>query len=239
MDTTYQDLANNIVALWKAKSEASRSHPNITRGNERIIIGLAGPPGSGKSTLAYKVAKIVQSFPAGPRVSIVSLDGFHLTRAELSALPNASEAFARRGAPWTFNAAAATRLVQQLKSTFGNQDLLVPTFDHAVKDPVPGGLVVDKDTEVCIVEGNYVLSNEGAWASIAELLDERWLLDVDPAVARSRVAARHLSSGIEPTMELALARTDYNDMPNGRLVMESSKNRYDRLIPSIEDAAQR
>lgn len=236
MESTYHDLANSILALWKFQSAPSQSDRGVDEGKRRIVIGLAGPPGSGKSTLAFRVANMVQSSPSGPRVAIVSLDGFHLTRAELSALPNASEAFARRGAPWTFDAAAAATLVQQLKSTFGQQDVLVPTFDHAVKDPVPGGLVVDKGTDICIVEGNYVLSNVDAWASIADMLDEKWLLNVDADVARVRVAARHLASGIEPTMELALARTDYNDMPNGRLVMESSKNRYDRLIPSIEDA---
>lgn len=234
MNATYQELATRVTELWKSKSEVSSSS-GTAGATERIIIGLAGSPGSGKSTLAYKVASLVQSLPSGPKVAVISLDGFHLTRAELGALPNATEALARRGAPWTFDAAAAAKLVQRLKTTFGSEDVLVPTFDHAIKDPVPGGLLVEKDAEVCIVEGNYVLSDQGAWASIAELLNERWLLDINPAVARARVAKRHVASGIEPTMEQALARTDYNDMPNGRLVMESSRGRYDQLIPSIEE----
>lgn len=234
MDATYQELATRVIELWKSRSEAPPSCSAAAAATERIIIGLAGSPGSGKSTLAYKVASLIQSLPSGPKVAVVSLDGFHLTRAELGALPNATEAFARRGAPWTFDAAAAAKLVQRLKTTFGSEDVLVPTFDHAIKDPVPGGLLVEKDAEVCIVEGNYVLSDQGAWASIAELLDERWL-DVNPAVVRSRVAKRHVASGIEPTMEQALARADYNDMPNGRLVIESSRGRYDQLIPSIEE----
>ncbi|KAI4602831.1 hypothetical protein KJ359_008051 [Pestalotiopsis sp. 9143b] len=225
MDATYQELATRVIELWRSKSEAPPScGPAGAAG--RIIVGLAGSPGSGKSTLAYKVASLIQALPPGPKVAVISLDGFHLTRAELGALPNATEAFARRGAPWTFDAAAAAELVQRLKGTFGSEDVLVPTFDHAIKDPAPGGLLVEKDAEVCIVEGNYVLSDQGAWASIAELLDERWLLDINPAVARARVAERHVASGIEVTMEQALVRADYNDVPNGRLVMESSRGRH-------------
>ncbi len=166
----------------------------------------------------------------------MGLDGFHLTRDQLHALPNASEAFARRGAPWTFDAAGAAHLVHQLRSSFRLYDVVVPTFDHQLKDPVAGGLVVAQDTEVCIVEGNYVLSDEGAWADLAGLMDERWLIDVDEALARRRIAARHVAAGIEPTLELALARADGNDLPNGRFVMEHSKGRYDRIIHSVDES---
>lgn len=43
----------------------------------------------------------------------------------------------------------------------------------------------------------------------------RWFVDVPAAVARERLAARHLQAGIEQTMERALARADENDVPNG------------------------
>lgn len=34
------------------------------------------------------------------------MDGYHLRRAQLDSMPNAKEAHARRGAPWTFDGAA-------------------------------------------------------------------------------------------------------------------------------------
>lgn len=234
MDSTYQALADRVLELCREKAARIQADPSTTE-TRRVLVALAGPPGSGKTTVVENIARRIRDSPSPPGVAVVSLDGFHLTRAELLDLPNPEEAVARRGAPWTFDAAAAVDLVRELKAAFGVRDVVVPTFDHAVKDPVPGGLVVPRDIEACIVEGNYVLSDEGAWAAIAGLVDERWLLAVDPARARARVAARHVASGIEPNMELALARTDYNDVPNGVFVMERSEGRYDRLIKSIEE----
>lgn len=234
MDAIYQELATRVIELCQANS--AKSSPQLPTTKHRILVGLAGPPGSGKSTLAIEVAERVTQASSKLKVAVVSLDGFHLTLAALNAMPDAKELLARRGAPWTFDDVAAARLTKQLRDSFGIEDVIAPTFDHATKDPVPGGLIVEKDTEVCIIEGNYVLSDEGAWAAIADTVDERWLLQVDPELARYRVAMRHLQSGIEPTMELALARADYNDMPNGRYVMEHSAGRYDRLINSVEES---
>lgn len=229
MESTYQLLVDRVIHKWSEKP------------HERLLIALAGPPGSGKTTLAREVAQRLASSLAVPKTSVVSIDGFHLTLAALRALPNAEEALARRGAPWTFDAEAAATLVRELRTSGPSssgalppRDVVVPTFDHAVKDPVAGGLVVRADVQVCILEGNYLLSDEGPWAAIADLVDDRWLVKVDRAVARARVAARHLAAGIEPTMEMALARTDYNDLPNGDYVMKRSEGRYDLLVQSVD-----
>ncbi|KAL2278172.1 hypothetical protein FJTKL_14597 [Diaporthe vaccinii] len=231
MEPTYQLLVDRVIHKWSEKP------------HDRILIALAGPPGSGKTTIAQEVAQRLASShpsaPDAPKTAVVSIDGFHLTLAALRALPNAEEALARRGAPWTFDAEAAVALVRELRTSGPSsrnspRDVVVPTFDHAVKDPVAGGLLVRADVQVCILEGNYLLSDEGPWADIANVVDDRWLVKVDPAVARARVAARHLAAGIEPTMEMALARTDYNDLPNGDYVMKRSEGRYDLLIESIE-----
>jgi pantothenate kinase len=190
MDSTCQTLAERAVAIFREKSTRKQSDPSST-GSGHVLIALAGPPGSSKTTLAHNVTRQIQSLPSPPSTYVVSLDGFHLTHAKLLALPNAEEAVARRGAPWTFDAAAAVELVRQLTEAFGVRDMVVPTFDHAVKEPVSGGRVAPRDTQVCIIEGNYVLSDEGVWGAVAGLVDERWLLQVHSVLARDRVAARH------------------------------------------------
>ncbi len=233
MESTYGALAERIVNASKRRQE-NRTSSESTPGSQRILIALAGPPGSGKTTIATNVVRALAELADQPKTVAISVDGFHLPLAVLHKLPNATEALARRGAPWTFDAKAALEMVKELKASAGIKLVSVPTFDHTIKDPVANGLIVDRDVEVCLLEGNYLLSDEGEWSEIADIVDERWLVTVDGSQARRRVASRHLAAGIEPTMELALARADYNDIPNGQDVMKQSLGRHDVLIESIE-----
>lgn len=225
MDAVYQSLADRVQSKWAEKKAL---------GQRRLIIALAGPPGSGKSTIAKHVVDLVAQSPSGPSITAISADGFHLPLAHLRSLPNATEALARRGAPWTFDGAAAAELVQRLRDNAGRSSVSAPTFDHAVKDPVDGGVLVGPETEVCIFEGNYLLSDRAPWRGIADAVDDRWLVKVDPTLARRRVATRHLKAGIESTMADALKRAEKNDMVNGEYVMRHSFRRYDILVESIE-----
>lgn len=48
-----------------------------------------------------------------------------------------------------------------------------PSFDHAVKDPVPDTIAISSRTKVVIIEGNYTLLDEKPWNGIADLVDDR------------------------------------------------------------------
>ena len=235
MESTYRKLAERIVDLCERKQNDRSPPESALPGSERILIALAGPPGSGKTTIAANVVRKLTELPNPPKTVAVSVDGFHLPLEALRELPNAEEALARRGAPWTFDAKSAVEMVRELSTSAGSKAVVVPTFDHAVKDPVADGLVVDPDVQVCVLEGNYLLCDEGSWSEITGIVDERWLVQVNESLARERVAARHLAAGIEPTMDLALARTDNNDIPNGRYIMKHSAGRYDVLVESIQE----
>ncbi|KAI9163594.1 putative phosphoribulokinase uridine kinase family protein [Paramyrothecium foliicola] len=229
MDATYDDLATRLQRKWNEQRAIGAT------GNPRLLIALAGAPGSGKSTIAHQIIKRVAALQGGPSIVVISADGFHLPLATLRDLPNADEAIARRGAPWTFDGAAAASLVHRLREGAGRHAVAAPTFDHAVKDPVTDGVTVGPNVEVCLIEGNYLLSDEPPWDGIADAVDERWLVEVDPQLARERVALRHIKAGIETTMEAALARAENNDMVNGEYVMKRSAGRWDVLIRSVEE----
>ena len=108
-------------------------------------------------------------------------DGFHYSQAALSAFPDPDLAFRRRGAPFTFDAAGVVNLVRLLKATpvtAGDEPELVihaPTFDHALKDPVPDDLTISSQTRLIIIEGNYTLLEADPWRDIAGIVDERYL----------------------------------------------------------------
>jgi pantothenate kinase len=68
-------------------------------------VGIAGGPGSGKSTAAQEVCARINSMAGCPVAVVVPMDGFHYYRRELDAMADPTAAHARRGAPWTFDAA--------------------------------------------------------------------------------------------------------------------------------------
>ena len=117
-----------------------------------------------------------------PTAAIMSMDGFHLPRSALDKMPDPVTAHKRRGSPWTFDAEAAVEMVRRCRSA--DVDVAAPTFDHAVKDPVKDGVIIPKGIRILIFEGNYLLSSEPPWGSIAGLVDERWYINVDQKLAR-------------------------------------------------------
>lgn len=203
MNEQYAALANRALELQARK--------------DRVLIALAGMPGSGKTTTATAVAQILGQ--CSILATVISMDGFHYTRAYLDSFPNKEEAHARRGAPFTFDSKRIVEFVRSL-SDGTRREIKAPTFDHAIKDPVEDGLIVNADTEIIILEGNYMLLNTEPWNEIAKLVDEKWIVDVDPAIARERLAKRHLEAGIVDSYEAGLQRADNNDLPNGELILQ-------------------
>ncbi|XP_004493741.1 putative uridine kinase C227.14 isoform X2 [Cicer arietinum] len=208
--------------------------------NYKLFVGLAGPPGAGKSTIAHEVAKRINklwpekasSFDSEiqpPDVAIViPMDGFHLYRSELDAMKNPEEAHARRGAPWTFN---PMRLLTCLKNLRVQGSVYAPSFDHGVGDPVEDDIFVNLQHKIIIVEGNYLLLDDGVWKEISALFDEKWFIDIDIDKAMQRVLKRHISTGKPP--DIAKQRIENNDRLNAELIMKSKKN-ADIIIKSVD-----
>ena len=168
------------------------------------------------------------------------MDGYHLTRAQLSAMPDPVTAHARRGAAFTFDAPAFLRLVESLRVPLlqsPNQPsppVLVPSFDHAIKDPRPDDIAILPSHRVVVFEGNYVVLDRPPWSDAAALMDERWFVDVEPAVARRRLVRRHVAAGIAATEEEADRRAVENDLPNGEEIVKF-RLPVDEVITSKED----
>lgn len=148
------------------------------------------------------------------------MDGFHLPRNALDALPNKAEAFARRGASWTFDAHAVLDLIKVLHWTKKDtsQTIWAPSFDHVLKDPCLDNIAITPDISLVILEGNWLLLDEGPWRQIKDFVDDTWFIDVAPELARDRIAKRHVQSGIESSWDDAIRRVEGNDLLNGETV---------------------
>jgi pantothenate kinase len=178
------------------------------------LVAIAGIPGSGKSTVAASLAAGV------PGAVVVPMDGYHLPRSVLT-----PDQLDRRGAPDTFDAAALRSDLARLKQT---RIGVFPAFDHAVKDPEPGAIVVGPEAPLVIVEGLYLLLD--SW-QLAGLFDAAVFLDVELEVALERVAARHLASGLAASLEEVRRRAGRVDRGNALLILaDGSRDRADLVL---------
>ena len=170
------------------------------------------------------------------------MDGYHLSREQLSAMPDPDRAHARRGAAFTFDAEAFLTLVKQLRQPLcpESKTLYAPSFDHALKDPVADDIPIHPSARILVFEGNYLSLGTGAkeWKEAAELMDELWFVEVDESVARKRLVSRHIAAGLAKNEEEAGKRADENDLANGKEIIKGRLHVHE-VIHSREDNSWR
>ncbi|KAG6776399.1 hypothetical protein POTOM_019905 [Populus tomentosa] len=211
--------------------------------------------------------------------AVLPMDGFHLYRSQLDAMErkpmpeeevsltlfcfsyiqaqfSSIDSCVDESAPWTFSPTLLLRCLEKLRN---EGSVYAPSFDHGVGDPVEDDIFVSLQHKVVVVEGNYLLLEDGAWKDVSSMFDEKWLvlygecsrlhlepciftwdyplmkldrfIDVDIDTAMQRVLKRHISTGKPP--DVAKWRIEYNDQPNAELIIKSKKN-ADLVIRSID-----
>ena len=199
--------------------EAIACARDLAARGDRVVLGITGAPGAGKSTLAAAVADAV-----GPSAVDVPMDGFHLAQAELERLGRAD----RKGAPDTFDAEGFVALLRRIREQRpGDPVVYAPAFDRTLEEPVAGAIPVDAEVPLVIVEGNYLLLPDGAWAGVRPLLDGCWFVEVDDDLRLDRLTARHVAHGKEPGAAYDWARGP--DERNARLVA-GTRGRADAVV---------
>ena len=223
--------------------------------SHRFLIGISGIPGSGnfsfvncsielihqnsgKTTLASLVTSRLNARSQPHNVAaFIPMDGYHLTRAQLAAMNNAEEAIRRRGAAFTFDGASFLELVKKLRQPLGahTPTIYAPSFDHAVKDPVADDLVISATARIVVFEGNYLALNRSPWKEAGELMDVIWFVEVDEAVARARLAVRHVKAGIVDDYQKGLERADGSDLVNGREIVAGRVDVHETIISTDDN----
>lgn len=224
------------------------------------MVAIAGVPASGKSTLAELVVAKVNALMASDNPTLhsiailVGLDGWHLTRAQLDVMPDPKLAHDRRGAHWTFDGPSYVGFAKLLREPLAATTVITaPSFDHALKDPTPHAVSIYPFHRLVVIEGLYTMLKYDMWVQGAQLMDERWWVDVDLEEARRRLVRRHVITGVAKDMEEAIWRAEQNDepskccalramtrgtlnldLPDGKFIAE---NLYEptRIIKSLDD----
>ena len=201
-----------------SKEQAKEIVSEGAAASTRMIIGILGKPGGGKSTLSRFLLKGMDP----SLVSVVPMDGFHLSNKVLKELGKSD----RKGAQDTFDVKGFTTLIARIKSD-GTDPIYYPVFDRSIEESIAGQGVVYPSTRVVIVEGNYLMHDRDGWQEVAPLLDQSWYAFLDEDLRISRLISRHIAFGKDP--ESAKAWAKGSDQVNAELI-ETGVARCDFLI---------
>ena len=199
----------------------------------------------GKTTLANTIVNRLNSRHDGeapgctsiPVAVFLPMDGYHLYRAQLSAMPDPDIAHERRGAAFTFDDKAFYELVKSLRQNLlpETKTIYAPSFDHALKDPVADDIPIHPTARIVVLEGNYLSLNKGLWGQAAGLMDELWFVDVDFDVAKERLIERHVKAGIAIDKEAATRRAEVNDLVNGTEIVDGRLDVHEVIVSREDD----
>lgn len=169
---------------------------------DRVIVAIAGAPGAGKSTLADALVQQLH----GKSAKLVPMDGFHYDNAVLTELGLRH----CKGAPETFDFGGFWSALKRLRSR--ESRVAVPIFDRHQDLARAGASLIHDETEVLVVEGNYLLLDEEPWRQLRELFDLTIFLEVPRNELERRLLQRWIDLG--DSAEKAQHWVETNDMPN-------------------------
>lgn len=180
----------------------------------RKLIAIAGAPGAGKSTFVETLRDGLNRDRPG-FACVLAMDGYHFDDRILEARGD----LARKGAPHTFDVGGLEAMLERLSADNGT-DIAVPVFDRSLEIARAGADIIPASTRLILVEGNYLLLDDPAWAPLRRYFDVSVMLDVPRAVLIDRLVARWHGYGMEE--RAVREKLDANDLPNADLVLTRS-----------------
>jgi pantothenate kinase len=214
-----EDLSTPVGGLasrWTIEALAEEAR-RLADGRDRCLLGIAGAPGAGKSTLASELLELLE-----PDAVVVGMDGFHLANRVL-----AEHGFLeRKGAPETFDAAGFRVLLARLR-TSDDEVVYAPEFHREIEEPIAGAVAVPRTVTTVVVEGNYLLLDDGPWRGVRDLFDEIWYLNLDARTRRDRLVQRQVAFGKSPEDALSWVRD--SDERNAALI-EATAGWADKVV---------
>lgn len=117
--------------------------------------------------------------------------------------------------------------------------IYIPGFDHALKDPTTDQYCIDAFTRIIVVEGLYLLLDDENWKQIYPTFESThaaivWKLDSSMETLETRVAKRHLASGLVSTFTEGVERFKLNDLLNAVTIRDNSLDADGVIVLSNE-----
>jgi type I pantothenate kinase len=115
------------------------------------VVGIAGSVAAGKSTVAQVLQALISRWPGGPRVELVSTDGFLYPNRVLQSRGMMD----RKGFPESYDLPLLLRFLADIKSGFA--EVSAPIHSHLTYDILPDRVQAIGRPDVLIVEGLNML----------------------------------------------------------------------------------
>ncbi len=180
----------------------------------RCLVAIAGAPGSGKSTVSALLQTELKE-RHDLLTQIVPMDGFHFDNEIL----HRRDLLARKGAPQTFDVHGLENILMRLTAAPA-VDVPVPVFDRELDLSRGSAREITGDTQVILVEGNYLLLDAPPWNVLKQYFGATVMIQCDEPVLRQRLMNRWLD--LELSEEAARIKVEANDLPNAVTVMTQS-----------------
>jgi fructokinase len=150
---------------------------------------------------------------AGARAAVIPMDGYHLDDRILGPRGDLS----RKGAPQTYDVGGFRAMIDRVAR---GDTVYIPVFDRSREIAIAGAEEIGADIDTVVVEGNYLLLQDGDWAGIKDRWDISLFLDVPEEVLERRLMARWRDMGMSE--DQARSKVAGNDLINMRTVLDRS-----------------
>ncbi|MEH6951916.1 type I pantothenate kinase [Nitrobacter sp. NHB1] len=186
-------LLSIYVASMQRLFVAQRRFLGIHDRKMPYIIGVAGSVAVGKSTTARVLQALLARWSPGPKVDLITTDGFLFPNAVLER----QGLMQKKGFPESYNLPVLLKFLSDIKA--GRTPVRAPVYSHLTYDIVPKSWIEVSQPDILIVEGVNVLQTgrlprDGrAVPVVSDFFDFSVYLDAGEPVLRDWYVKRFLA----------------------------------------------
>lgn len=195
-------------------------------GKPRVAIGMAGPTGAGKSVVAVLFKELARQARLPFAFEVITIDAYHFPNRFL--LSHFADGVPLKQVKGRFDTYDVAALARDLKAFTAGANVAFPAYSRKLHDPVPDQIRVEALAALLLVEGLWLLSDQGGWAQVRPVLDFCYFIDSEQERTRQAVIKRHITGG--RTYEDAARHYDEVDGRNSDLTRQT-RHKADKVIP--------
>jgi hypothetical protein len=210
----YLDLFRETVEVYQAAKKP------------RVAIGIAGPTGAGKSVVSVLFKELAEQARLPFAFESVTIDAYHYPNGHL--LSHFSGGATLKQFKGRFDTYDVPALARDLKAFASGESVSFPAYSRKLHEPVPNSIGITNPATLLIVEGLWLLYDQGGWEQIRPLLDFCYFIDSDTERTRQAVIKRHMTGG--RSFEDATRHYEQVDGRNSEITRQT-RQRADKVIP--------